>query len=114
AGFAVLFAALAANLDERFYEGALLRALGASRRQLRAAQLAEFVVLGVLAGLLAAIGTELIAYVLYTRAFELEYHFKWPVWLIAPLAGGVLIGVVGYFGTRRVVNQSPLTVLREA
>ncbi len=114
AGFAVLFAALAANLDERFYEGALLRALGASRRQLRAAHLAEFAVLGVLAGLLAAIGTELIAYVLYTRAFELEYHFKWPVWLIAPLAGGVLIGLVGYFGTRRVVNQSPLTVLRES
>ncbi len=113
AGFAVLFAALAASLDERFYEGALLRTLGASRRQLRAAHLAEFVLLGVLAGLLAAIGTELIAYVLYTRAFELEYSFKWPVWLIAPLAGGVLIGLAGYFGTRRVVSQSPLTVLRE-
>ncbi len=114
AGFAVLFAALAANLDERFYEGALLRALGASRRQLRAAHLTEFAVLGVLAGLLAALGTELIAGVLYTRAFDLDYSFKWPVWLLAPLAGGVLIGAVGYFGTRRVVNQSPLTVLRES
>ncbi|HYA39197.1 MAG TPA: ABC transporter permease, partial [Candidatus Methylomirabilis sp.] len=58
--------------------------------------------------------TELIAWVLYTRAFDLEYHFKWPVWLAAPLAGGMLIGGVGYFGTRRVVNQSPLTVLRES
>ena len=114
AGFAVLFAALAASLDERFYEGALLRTLGASRRQLRAAHLAEFALLGVLAGLLAAIGTELIAYLLYTRAFELEYSFKWPVWLIAPLAGGVSIGLAGYFGTRRVVNQSPLIVLRES
>jgi putative ABC transport system permease protein len=114
AGFAVLFAALAASLDERFYEGALLRALGANRRQLRAAHLAEFTVLGVLAGLLAAIGTELIAYMLYTRAFDLEYSFKWPVWLAAPLAGGVLIGLVGFFSTRRVVNQSPLTVLRES
>ncbi|MDO8705923.1 MAG: FtsX-like permease family protein [Sulfuricaulis sp.] len=113
AGFAVLFAALAASLDERYYEGALLRALGASRRQLRAAHLAEFTLLGVLAGLLAAIGTELIAYVLYTRAFELDYRFKWPVWLVAPLAGGILIGLAGYLGTRRVVRQSPLTVLRE-
>lgn len=113
AGFAVLFAALAASLDERFYEGALLRALGANRRQLRAGHLAEFAMLGVLAGLLAAIGTELIAYVLYTRAFDLEYSFKWPVWLVTPLAGGVLIGLAGYFGTRRVVNRSPLTVLRE-
>ncbi len=113
AGFAVLYAALAASLDERFYEGALLRVLGASRRQLRAAHLAEFVVLGVLAGVLAAIGTELIAWVLYTRVFELNYRPKWPVWLIAPFAGGVLIGLAGYLGTRRVVRQSPMTVLRE-
>ncbi len=114
AGFAVLFAALAASLDERFYEGALLRTLGANRRQLQAAHLAEFAVLGVLAGLLAAIGTELIVYLLYTRAFDLEYSFKWPVWLVTPLAGGVLIGLAGYYGTRRVVNRSPLTVLRES
>ena len=113
AGFAVLFAALAASLDERFYEGALLRTLGARRQQLRAAHFAEFAVLGLLAGLLAAIGTELIAYVLYTRAFELEYSFKWPVWLAAPVAGGLSIGLAGFFGTRRVVRQSPLTVLRE-
>jgi putative ABC transport system permease protein len=109
----VLFAALAASLDERFHEGALLRVLGASRRQLRAAHFTEFAVLGVLAGILAAIATELIAYLLYTRAFELDYSFKWPVWLAAPVAGGVLIGLAGYFGTRRVVIQSPLTVLRE-
>lgn len=113
AGFVVLYAALAASLDERFHEGALLRTLGASRRQLRAGHLAEFVTLGLLAGVLAAIGTELIAYALYTRAFDLEYTVKWPVWLIAPLAGALLIGLAGYFGTRRVVRQSPMAVLRE-
>ncbi len=113
AGFAVLYAVLTASLDERFFEGALWRALGASRLQLRAAHLAEFTVLGILAGLLAAIGTEFIAYVLYTRAFDLVYSFKWPVWLATPLAGGLLIGLAGYFGTQRVVRQSPLTVLRE-
>ena len=113
AGFAVLAAALAASLDERLHEGALLRTLGANRRQLRTAQLAEFTVLGLLAGLLAAIGTEVIAWLLYTRAFDLEYSFKWPVWLIAPVAGGVLIGLAGSFGTRRVLQQSPLAVLRK-
>ena len=113
AGFAVLYAALAASLDERFHEGALLRTLGATRQQLRAAHLAEFVLIGVLAGLLAAIGTELIAYLLYTRAFDLEYHFKWPMWIVTPVAGGALIGLAGYLGTRRVVRRSPLAVLRE-
>lgn len=113
AGLAVLYAALQASLDERYYEGALMRALGASRRQLRSAQVAEFAALGLLAGLLAAGATEAIAYLVYARLFELEYHFKWLVWLIVPLAGMLLIGFAGYVGTRRVVSRSPLSVLRE-
>lgn len=112
-GLTVLYAALAASLDERFYEGALLRTFGASRRQLRRSHIVEFVTLGVLAGLLAAIGTEAIAYVLYTRVFDIAYTLKWPVWIIAPLVGGVLIGLAGFVGTRRVVERSPLAVLRE-
>ncbi len=113
AGFVVLFAALASSLDQRIYEGALLRSLGASRRQLRSAQLAEFLLLGLLAGLLAAIGTEIIAYLLYTQAFELEYRFKWQVWLAAPLLGALLIGLAGVIGTRSVLQRSPSGILRE-
>lgn len=113
AGFAVLAAALQSSLDERFYEGALLRALGASRRQLRAGHLAEFVTLGLAAGLLAALGTELVAYLLYARLLALDYAPKWPVWMLAPLAGAVLVGSAGYLGTRRVMRQSPIAVLRE-
>jgi putative ABC transport system permease protein len=113
AGFAVLFAALQSSLDERLYEGALLRALGASRRQLRAGHLAEFVALGLLAGLVAAIGTECLAWVLYTQVLHFDYSFKWPVWVAAPLLGAVLIGATGYHGTRAVVQRSPVLLLRE-
>jgi putative ABC transport system permease protein len=113
AGFAVLFAALQASLDDRLYEGALLRALGASRKQLRAGHLAEFAGLGILAGLVAAIGTECLAWVLYSEVMHLDYSFKWPVWLAAPLTGAVLIGAAGYWGTRAVVEHSPLLLLRE-
>lgn len=112
-GLTVLYAALAASLDERFYEGAILRTFGASRARLRRSHLAEFATLGVLAGLLAAIGTEAVAYVLYTRVLELEYGWKWPVWVLAPLAGGLIIGAAGFIGTRRVVERSPLALLRE-
>lgn len=113
AGFAVLFAALQASLDERLYEGALLRALGASRRQLRAGHLAEFASLGLLAGLVAAMGTECLAWVLYSQVLHFDYSFKWPVWILAPLAGAVLIGAAGYRGTRPVIERSPVLLLRE-
>ncbi|MFP5349480.1 MAG: ABC transporter permease, partial [Gammaproteobacteria bacterium] len=112
AGLVVLYAALQATLDERLYDGALMRALGASRRQLRAGHLAEFTALGLAAGILAAIGTELIAYLLYGRVFGLDYAFKWQVWLAAPLAGAAILGAAGYIGTRRVVGASPLALLR--
>jgi len=112
AGFAVLFASLQASLDERLYEGALLRALGASRRQLRAGHLAEFAALGLLAGLVAAIGTECLAWVLYTRVLHFDYSFKWPVWVLTPLLGALLIGAAGYHGTRPVVRRSPVLLLR--
>lgn len=111
AGFAVLYAALQASLDERLYEGALLRSLGASRRQLRAGHLAEYALLGALAGLLAAGGSELIAYIAYTQVFKLEYALKWPLWLALPPIGAVVIGAAGFWGTRRVVRESPLAVL---
>lgn len=112
AGFTVLFAALQATLDERLYEGALLRALGASRYQLRAGHLAEYSLLGFLSGLFAASGTEFITWLLYTRVFHLDYHLTWQLWLLLPPLGTLVVSVAGLWGTRRVVRASPLVVLR--
>jgi putative ABC transport system permease protein len=112
AGFAVLFAALQASQDDRLYEGALLRALGGSRRQLRAGHLAEFTALGALAGLVAALGTECLSWVLYTQVLHLEHSFQWLLWVITPAAGALLIGVAGYVGTRAVLERSPMLLLR--
>ncbi|HUT42373.1 MAG TPA: FtsX-like permease family protein, partial [Gammaproteobacteria bacterium] len=112
AGFAVLFAALQASQDDRLYEGALLRALGGSRRQLRAGHLAEFTALGGLAGLLAAMGTECLTWVLYTQVLDLEHSFHWPLWVITPLAGALLIGAAGFWGTRAVLERSPMLLLQ--
>ncbi|MGM0595223.1 MAG: ABC transporter permease, partial [Pseudomonadota bacterium] len=111
AGFAVLYAALQASLDERLYEGALLRTLGARRSQLRAGHLAEYALLGALSGLFAAGGAELVAYILYSQVFELSYSLKWWLWLALPPLGALLIGAAGFWGTRRVVRKSPLLVL---
>lgn len=113
ASLAVLFSVLAASHDERIQEGALLRALGASRRQVRSGHLAEFALLGLLAGLLAAAGTELIAWLLYTRVFHLDYAWHWSVWLAAPLCGMTGIALAGLWGTRTVLSRPPAVLLRE-
>lgn len=112
AGLAVLFAGLQATLDERIRQGALLRALGAGRSLLVKARRIEFGLLGAASGLLAALGTELISLLLYRYAFDLHWS-PHPWLLLLPLVGALLVGGAGVFGTRRALNASPLTVLRE-
>jgi putative ABC transport system permease protein len=112
AGMTVLFSGLQATLDERIRQGALLRALGAERRLLVKARRIEFGLLGAASGLLAALGTELISWVLYRFAFHLQWS-PHPWLLVLPMIGALLIGGAGIFGTRRALNASPLTVLRE-
>jgi putative ABC transport system permease protein len=112
AGLAVLFSGLQATLDERIRQGALLRALGANRALLIKARRIEFGLLGAVSGVLAALGCELVSFVLYRYAFNLEWQpHAWL--LVLPLIGAVLVGGAGVFGTRRALNASPLTVLRE-
>ncbi|MHC6224964.1 ABC transporter permease [Pseudomonas sp. X10] len=112
AGLAVLFAGLQATLDERIRQGALLRALGAGRALLVKARRIEFGLLGAASGLLAALGCELITLTLYRYAFDLHWN-PHPWLLVLPVVGAVLVGGAGVYGTRRALNTSPLTVLRE-
>ncbi|WP_296187359.1 ABC transporter permease [Pseudomonas sp. UBA1879] len=112
AGLSVLFSGLQATLDERIRQGALLRALGANRALLIKARRIEFGLLGAVSGVLAALGCELVSFVLYRYAFSLEWSpHAWL--LLLPLIGALLVGGAGVFGTRRPLNASPLTVLRE-
>jgi putative ABC transport system permease protein len=112
AGITVLLAGLQATLDERIRQGALLRALGAERRLLISARRAEFGLLGAAAGLLAALGCELVSFLLYRYAFDMSWQ-PHPWLLLLPLIGALLIGLAGVLGTRRALSASPLSVLRE-
>lgn len=112
AGGVVLLAAIQATQDERRQEAAILRTLGASRRQLLSALAAEFVALGTLAGLLAAVAASAIGYVLATQVFHVAYHFNAWLWLAGVASGGIGIGLAGVLVTRRVVDRPPLAALR--
>jgi putative ABC transport system permease protein len=113
AGALVLYAALIGSQDERSREAALLRALGATRRQLSRAQWIEFALAGALAGLLAASGAALIGWALAHYVFHFEWHFSPLVWLGGAAAGVACTFVGGGIGLRNVLNQPPLQSLRE-
>jgi putative ABC transport system permease protein len=114
AGLTVLWAAVQATRDERRYESAMLRTFGASRKRVLGGVAAEFIAIGLLAGILAAAGATLAGWLLAENLFELDYGFSATLWLAGPLAGVVFVGLSGMAATWRVVTHAPVSVLRAA
>lgn len=114
AGIAVLFAAVQSTIDERRFESAMLRALGARRRTVFAGVMAEFAALGTAAGVLASAGASVMAYLVATQLFELPYEFSPTIWLAGVSGGVFVVCISGYFAARGAVNARPADVLRGA
>ncbi len=114
AGLMVLMAAIQTTRDERCYEAAILRTLGARKSVVLAGLASEFVVLGLLAGALGAFGASLCGVLLATQVFDLPLKINPVVWLTGLVAGMLLVGISGTLATRKAVAQSPVTVLRKA
>jgi putative ABC transport system permease protein len=113
AGIVVLLAAVQSTRDERRYESAMLRTLGASRGTVLQGVAAEFSALGFLSGTLAAFGATAVGWVLARRLFSLEYTLDPWVWALGLVCGTILVGVSGTLATRRVVNTPPIHTLRD-
>ncbi len=112
-GGLVLLASVQASMDERLKQNAILRTLGAGKKLVLGSLLIEFCAMGFFAGVLATIGAEITVYALETEIFQLDYKPNPALWLLGPLVGTLLIGVLGTIATRRVVNTPPANVLRE-
>ena len=111
-GALVLAAAVAAGQQRRMRQAVILRTLGATRTQIRAAWAIEFGLLGLAAGVLAvAVGGAASWAVLH-----LLMHLPWR-FLPGRVLGGVLgalamAGGFGYTGTARTLRVPPGALLR--
>jgi putative ABC transport system permease protein len=112
AGILVLVASVSASQDERLLEGAVMRVLGGSRRQLLLAQASEFAVIGLLSGLTAAIAATVLAGVVAEKVFDLPWTADWRL-IVTSSAVGVLAAVItGMLATRKVLSAPPSVTLR--
>jgi putative ABC transport system permease protein len=113
AGLAVLYAAIQANQDERRFENAVLRTLGARKPVLLRGLIAEFITLGALAGLLAGLAASALAWVLSVQVFHFPYQFNPIIGLVGIGFGIAIVGIAGVLGTRTVLTQPPVVSLRQ-
>lgn len=110
AGLTVLFAAVQASREERGYEIAILRVLGAGRSMIFASVLSEFALMGALAGLMAATGAS-IGGAWLAHALELNYRFNALLWVSGVVASTLLLAIAGAVSTRSMVRTAPRAVL---
>ncbi|WP_237059998.1 ABC transporter permease [Microbulbifer sediminum] len=113
AGVLVLVSGVRSSIAERLQEAAIIRTLGGRRGLLLKSLVIEFGLLGIAAGLLAAIGAEATLAILAMRVFELPFSLHPLLWLAGPVAGALLVGIAGTLACRSSVSQPPLKVLRE-
>jgi len=113
AGVLVLLAAVSASQDERLREGAVMRALGASRRQLRWAHISEFAAIGLLAGLVAAVAAMSLSAVIAQQVLELPWSANPLLALTAAILGMLITVLAGLWATGSTLTVPPALTLRQ-
>ncbi|MFT5675835.1 MAG: putative ABC transport system permease protein [Paraglaciecola sp.] len=113
AGSLVLVAQVQASMDERQQELAILRTLGAKGNMIRSSVIFEFVIIGVVAGAMAALSNELSLYLLQTQVFQMQASLHWQYWLLAPLVGALVVGILGALACWRLLTLNTSHLLRQ-
>lgn len=113
-GCLVLLAAVTSSIEARKQEVGLLRALGSPRRLMLGSVWLEFSVLGLLAGIIAVLGAEVLLASLQHWVLETPIKPHVLLWFAGPLLSAGLIGGLGVLSCRSAVNTPPAVVLREA
>ena len=112
AGLLVLVSAVAAGQRRRMREAIILRVLGATSGQIRAAWLVEFGLLGLAAGLIAALVGSAASYGVAHYILHTPWVFSWRI-LFLTLAGGLATMLVfGYVGLNATSRARPAQLLR--
>jgi putative ABC transport system permease protein len=114
AGMVVLVGALASSRAQRLREGALLKTLGASKRQVLTVLFSEYLALGTLATTSGLLLAAVSAAILMPLVFEIDYSPRFVALSGIWLAVTGLTVVVGLLGSRNLLGRPPLAVLRDA
>ena len=112
AGAVILASSIASTQFRRVREVVVLKTLGAKRNHIAAVFSVEFIVLGLLAGLVGVIFANLLSRVLLHR-LDVAFHIEWLATAIALVGTAVLATVTGWAASFRILGQKPLQVLRE-
>ncbi|WP_019027899.1 ABC transporter permease [Colwellia piezophila] len=112
-GALVLISQVQASLAERMQEVVILRTLGAKGRLIKLATLYEFMLLGGIAGLVAAIVSDIALLVIQQQLFDIEGRLHLYIWILGPVSGAFFVSFIGYFMVANTMRQNTQGLLRK-
>lgn len=100
-GGLLLLAQVQVGMRQRRQELVVYRTLGAGKRLLRRTLWCEFALLGLVAGIAAAVGAEAALWLLQSRVFDFPWTPTPVLWWALPLASALLLSLCGgWLGVR--------------
>jgi putative ABC transport system permease protein len=111
-GVLILIGAVAMTKFQRVYEAAILRTLGASTRLLTATLALEYCALGLLAGIIGAIGALGLSWGVTRQVLDIPWRAAPGMLAIGAASTMVLVGMVGILASADVLRRKPLATLR--
>lgn len=111
-GALILIGSLAMTKFQRIYEVAVFKTLGAKRRVLLKIMLAEYGLIGFVAGVIGSLAAVGLSFATSRWVFEIPWSFTPAVNLGGVGATIILVTVVGTLATYDVLSRKPLATLR--
>ncbi|MEP6788571.1 MAG: FtsX-like permease family protein, partial [Acidobacteriota bacterium] len=111
-GILILIGSVALTKSQRIYENAILKTLGANRRTLATILLAEYGILGLLAGIIATTFAISLSYIVTKYLMAIDWEFDPVLALSGVLITALLVTIVGAAASFDVLFRKPLATLR--
>jgi len=112
AGVLVLTSALSSTIQQRMYDIAILKVLGASQSDILKSCSAEWLLLALITSVIASIIGTCAAMLINARLGGQEFDFMPEIILITVAVCMLIIWGIGYLGNRTLFNFRPASVLR--
>ncbi len=111
-GILILIGSVALTKSQRIYENAILKTLGANRRTLATILVAEYGLLGFLAGLIATTFAVALSYVVTRYLMRIGWEFDAGLAIAGVIITTALVTAVGVTASFGVLFRKPLATLR--
>ncbi len=111
-GILILVGSIALTKSQRIYENAVLKTLGAKRLTLASILIAEYGLLGTLAGIIGSGFAVLLSFAVSRFVLDIDWEFDPVLMLTGILATAILVMIVGTIASFDVLFRKPLATLR--